>query len=56
MQKVLVLSISAVNVSGNINVLKDCGGDAYKNILEVSTHTGLLMLLGLEKHLVIKLK
>lgn len=43
-------------MSGNINVGRGCGGGAYKNILEVSTHTGLLILLGLEKHLVIKLK
>lgn len=46
-----------VNVSGNSNVGRDGGGSgAYKNILEVSTHSVLLILLGLEKHLVIKIK
>lgn len=58
MQKVVVLIIGAVFalMSQEILVGKDCGGGAYKNILEVSLHAGLLILLGLGKHLAIKLK
>lgn len=45
-----------VSVSGSTKVGKDAGGAAYKNTLEVSMHAGLLTLLDLEKHLVIRLK
>lgn len=50
------LSCFYVGVSGSTKVGKDYGGAAYKNTLEVSAHTGLLIPLGLEKHLVIRLK
>lgn len=45
-----------VGVSGSTKVGKDHGGAACKNTLGVLTRAGLLILLGLERHLVIRLK
>lgn len=45
-----------VAVSGSAKAGKDCGKAAYKNTLEVSMHTFLLILLGLEEHLIVRLK